>query len=53
MLVPTAVATNASMPPRFVEALKTGAIFGLIEAVTPVIGWGVGLVAAGLVERID
>ncbi|RZJ94588.1 MAG: manganese efflux pump [Brevundimonas sp.] len=48
-----AIGRGAQHRPRFVEALKTGAIFGLIEAVTPVIGWGVGLVAAGLVERID
>lgn len=34
-------------------ALKAGLVFGLIEAITPLIGWTLGLVAAGLVERID
>lgn len=26
--------------PRFREILRTGFIFGIIEAITPVIGWG-------------
>ncbi|WP_437613243.1 manganese efflux pump MntP [Erwinia sp. V71] len=26
--------------PRFAEALRTGLIFGVIEAITPLIGWG-------------
>jgi putative Mn2+ efflux pump MntP len=32
--------------PRWSEALRTGAIFGAIEALTPVVGWGLGSVAA-------
>lgn len=28
--------------PRFTEALRTGLIFGAIEAITPLIGWGLG-----------
>jgi putative Mn2+ efflux pump MntP len=39
--------------PRFLEALRTGAIFGAIEATTPVIGWALGLVAARYVEAFD
>lgn len=31
--------------PRFSEAVRTGLIFGAIEAITPLIGWGLGLVA--------
>ena len=48
-----AIGRGAQHRPRFAEAVKTGALFGVIEAVTPVVGWGLGLVAAGLVERID
>lgn len=32
--------------PRLQEALRTGLIFGIIEALTPVVGWAVGQVAA-------
>lgn len=39
--------------PRFSEALKTGAIFGVIEAITPVLGWALGLVAAQYVAAWD
>lgn len=48
-----AIGRGAQHRPRFSEALKTGALFGVVEAITPVLGWGVGLVAAGLVEQID
>jgi putative Mn2+ efflux pump MntP len=39
--------------PGIAEALRTGAIFGTIEALTPVIGWALGLAAARYVEAID
>ncbi|MBD1601748.1 manganese efflux pump MntP [Pseudomonas typographi] len=39
--------------PRFIEALRTGAIFGVIEAVTPVIGWLLGQVATRFVTNWD
>ena len=39
--------------PKLSEALRTGLIFGVIEAITPLIGWGLGIVAAGLVEKVD
>lgn len=39
--------------PHFSEALKTGVIFGVIEALTPVIGWGLGLAAAPYVAAWD
>ena len=32
--------------PRFSEALRTGLIFGVIEAITPVIGWAIGQAAS-------
>ena len=39
--------------PRLREALRTGAIFGCIEALTPLVGWALGLVAARWVAAID
>ncbi|YCI83148.1 manganese efflux pump MntP [Enterobacteriaceae bacterium] len=31
--------------PRFSDALRTGLIFGTIEALTPLVGWGLGTLA--------
>lgn len=39
--------------PRMSEALRTGIIFGVIEAITPLIGWGLGSIAAGFVADWD
>ncbi|WP_129141166.1 manganese efflux pump MntP [Modicisalibacter coralii] len=39
--------------PHFREALRTGLIFGTIEATTPVIGWSVGLAASRYVAQWD
>ncbi|MDR0280274.1 MAG: manganese efflux pump MntP [Paucimonas sp.] len=39
--------------PRFLEALRTGLIFGVIEAMTPIIGWGIGQVALQFVKNWD
>lgn len=39
--------------PRFTQALRTGLIFGVIEAITPIIGWGIGQVATKFVESWD
>src|SRR5215831_6778182 len=39
--------------PRWSEALRTGAIFGSIEALTPVVGWALGSVAAKFVTAWD
>lgn len=39
--------------PRLVEALRTGLIFGVIEAITPVIGWLLGQAASQYVEQWD
>lgn len=35
--------------PKFSEALRTGLIFGVIETLTPLIGWGLGLLATKFV----
>lgn len=39
--------------PKLSEALRTGLIFGLIEAITPLIGWAVGSIAANYVATWD
>jgi len=49
-----AVGKGAAMQrPRFPEALRAGAIFGVIEGVTPLIGWALGLAAASYVTAWD
>lgn len=35
------------------EALRTGLIFGVIEAITPVIGWAAGLAASQYIMHWD
>lgn len=39
--------------PRWREALRTGAIFGVIEMMTPLAGWALGLGAANYVKAWD
>jgi manganese efflux pump family protein len=39
--------------PRIAEALKTGVIFGVIEAITPLVGWALGKAAAQYVTAWD
>ena len=39
--------------PSLGEALRTGLIFGSIEAITPVIGWALGRAASGYIEAFD
>lgn len=39
--------------PRLSEALRTGVVFGVVEALTPVVGWAVGLAASRYVAAID
>ena len=35
------------------QALRTGAIFGAVEAIAPLIGWGAGVAANRYVEAVD
>ena len=44
---------TALQKPRWSEALRTGVIFGVIEALTPLIGWALGLSAANYVKDWD
>lgn len=39
--------------PRFREAFRTGLIFGVIEAITPLIGWAIGLFASQYIMSWD
>ncbi len=48
-----AVGRGAAHRPSVIGAIRAGLVFGVIEAITPLIGWSLGLVAAGLVDRID
>ncbi|MFU9137602.1 manganese efflux pump MntP [Erwinia tasmaniensis] len=49
-----AIGKGASLHrPGLKEALRTGLIFGVIEALTPLIGWGVGIAASRYVMAWD
>jgi putative Mn2+ efflux pump MntP len=49
-----AVAKGATLHnPRWSQALRTGLIFGVIEAITPVIGWLLGRAASSFVQSWD
>lgn len=48
-----AVARGAAHRPPLAKAVRNGLVFGVIEAITPIIGWSLGLVAAGFVQAID
>jgi manganese efflux pump family protein len=39
--------------PPFREAMRTGIVFGAVEAITPLIGWAAGVVASQYVQTID
>ncbi len=39
--------------PRLLNALKLGLLFGVIEGITPVIGWAIGSAGASYIEQID
>jgi putative Mn2+ efflux pump MntP len=44
---------TALKQPSWSEALRTGAIFGTIEAITPLLGWVLGVAAVDLVKAWD
>jgi len=49
-----AIAKGAALQrPSWREALRTGAIFGVIEAVTPLVGWLIGSAAAKYASEWD
>ena len=44
---------TALQHPRWREALRTGLIFGVIEGLTPLLGWALGIAAAAYVQAWD
>lgn len=50
-----AVGKGACAParPRFADALKIGAVFGFFEALTPAIGWAIGLALSSWIAAVD
>lgn len=49
-----AIGKGASLyRPRLREAIKTGLIFGVIEAITPAVGWAVGKAASSYITEWD
>lgn len=48
------VAKGATLQkPRWRDALRSGAIFGTVEAITPIIGWLLGVAASRYIEAVD
>ncbi len=39
--------------PKLSDALRVGAVFGVTETITPLIGWTLGLAASSMVEKLD
>lgn len=48
-----AMARGAATRPRFWSAIRSGAVFGTIEAITPLVGWAIGLAASRYIVAID
>lgn len=48
-----AIGRGAAHRPSFGAAVRTGLVFGAVEAVTPLIGWALGLAAASFVAAVD
>ena len=48
-----AIGRGAQHRPTVPQALRSGLVFGVIEAVTPLIGFALGVAAAGFVAAID
>lgn len=39
--------------PKFSQALQTGIVFGIVEALTPLLGWAAGVAAAQYIRAVD
>lgn len=48
-----AIGRGAQHRPTVAQALRSGLVFGVIEAITPLIGFALGVAAAGFVAAID
>lgn len=38
---------------RWIDALRVGAVFGFFEAITPAIGWAIGLALSNWIAAVD
>jgi manganese efflux pump family protein len=47
------IARGASTRPNWLGAVKGGLVFGVVEAITPLLGWAVGLATASFVGAVD
>lgn len=48
-----AICRGVAHRPSWPQALRAGLVFGSVETVTPLLGWALGLIAAGFVAAID
>lgn len=48
-----AMARGAATRPRLSVAIRSGLVFGIIEALTPLLGWAVGLAASARIAAVD
>nr|WP_312053471.1 manganese efflux pump MntP family protein [Brevundimonas diminuta] len=48
-----AIGRGAQHRPTVSQALRSGLVFGVIEAITPLVGFALGVAAAGFVAAID
>lgn len=48
-----AMARGASTRPTWSAAIRSGAVFGIIEAITPILGWAAGLAASTYIAAVD
>lgn len=48
-----AIGRGAQHRPTVPQALRSGLVFGLVEAITPLIGFALGVAAAGFVQAVD
>jgi len=44
---------SGSPRPKFGDALRTGLVFGVVETITPALGWAAGLAASQFMEAVD
>ncbi|PWC77511.1 hypothetical protein TSH64_24215 [Azospirillum sp. TSH64] len=47
------IGRGASQRPSVAVAIKGGLVFGVVEAITPLVGWALGLAAASYVAAVD
>ncbi|WP_404337071.1 manganese efflux pump MntP family protein [Sphingomonas sp. MMS12-HWE2-04] len=47
------IARGASTRPNWFGALKGGLVFGVVEAITPLLGWAIGIATASFIGAVD